>query len=339
MEVVEDGRNEGEDRIERRRGAENQAEELKNILGKGSLEEIKVELENFLRRQEEQQRAEGMRMRMGMGAEVEVEGEQEDTLEEPIVKLLARSKSYRICRARLFCPIPGCTRNIRTKDRLSTHLKREHNVPDEEVQDIVRYLIGGMTTRLPKVCFSKTDGTRVERQWDMVRCHYLRCGSLHAEHGRIDAHIRQRHEDLRKDVEGLGEFWGTMRRIVLLNPGATIAEVLGEGQIYQCAVGRCWKVYTSERLVKLHFAQCHGEQLRQEWIAPRCELMQRYELVDEGGEEAEAEAEGEGEAGVRQEAREGAGARAGAAGVAKAEALGEAREEGAGAGTGGGRRG
>jgi uncharacterized C2H2 Zn-finger protein len=75
---------------------------------------------------------------------------------------------------------------------------------------------------------------------------------------------------------------GIIRTIIREKPRATIAEVLGEGEAYQCTVPQCGKIFANEKGIKAHFTGYHGALLQKDWTAPRCKLIQRFELVEEG---------------------------------------------------------
>jgi hypothetical protein len=68
------------------------------------------------------------------------------SLRDPLLLLLAQHRSFRICRADVFCPDEGCpsTRKVGTIQKLSTHLHMEHAVPKTETVDMVQYFIAQM---------------------------------------------------------------------------------------------------------------------------------------------------------------------------------------------------
>jgi hypothetical protein len=256
---------------------------LVHIMKKDDVHEVAEGLEEFLRIQEE---AEG-----GMPR-------REDSLEEPIVELLVRNKSWRICRGETFCPSIGCDTRVHRKERLATHLIHEHGVTKERTQDMMRFYIDTMMTGITEVCLSKPDGTEVRRKWKSERCHYPGCKYLHSEHRSMDNHVRKQHPRMHEDMRVLGEFWGIMRTIIRHNEKTTIAEALGSGEVFQCAVEGCERIFMSERSISQHFGKFHSERLQQNWIAPRCELHQKYEIR---AREDEGEGEGEGEGEVEED--------------------------------------
>jgi hypothetical protein len=69
----------------------------------------------------------------------------------------------------------------------------------------------------------------------------------------------------------------------------TIAEVLGEGEADQCTVPQCGQIFGNERGIKAHFTGYHGALLQKDWTAPRCKLIQRFELVGEGEIDADVD--------------------------------------------------
>jgi hypothetical protein len=67
------------------------------------------------------------------------------------------------------------------------------------------------------------------------------CRHLHAIRNRIERHLQQ-HPNMRANIEALGWFWGIIRTIIREKPRAMIAEVLGEGEAYQCTVAQCGNI-------------------------------------------------------------------------------------------------
>jgi hypothetical protein len=59
-------------------------------------------------------------------------------------------------------------------------------------------------------------------------------------------------------------------------------EVLGEREAYQCTVPQCVKIFANEKGIKAHFTGCQGVLPQKDWTAPRCKLIQRFELVGDG---------------------------------------------------------
>jgi hypothetical protein len=89
----------------------------------------------------------------------------------------------------------------------------------------------------------------------------------------------QQHPDMRANIEALGWFRGTIRTIIREKPRATMAEVPGEGEPYQCSIAQCATIFANERGIKAHFTGYHGALLQKDWTAPRCKLIQRFELM------------------------------------------------------------
>jgi hypothetical protein len=71
-------------------------------------------------------------------------------------------------------------------------------------------------------------------------------------HNRIERHLQQ-HPDMRANIESLGWFWGIIRTTIWEKPRATIVEILGEGEAYQCRVPQCGPIFANERGIKAHF--------------------------------------------------------------------------------------
>jgi hypothetical protein len=91
------------------------------------------------------------------------------------------------------------------------------------------------------------------------------------------------------NIEALGWFWGIIRTIIREKPRATITDVLGEREAYQCTVPQCRQIFANEKGMKTHFTGYHGALLQNHWTAPRCKLIQRLELMGEDELDADAD--------------------------------------------------
>jgi hypothetical protein len=62
------------------------------------------------------------------------------TLDDPIILLLAKHRSFRICRKEFFCPIQVCRphKPITSLGRLASHFQTFHNAPKEDTADMMR---------------------------------------------------------------------------------------------------------------------------------------------------------------------------------------------------------
>jgi hypothetical protein len=103
-------------------------------------------------------------------------------LGDPVLSILAQPKTYRICRTKVFCPVDGCTKRIANVSRLMGHLRRDHGVREENIQDLVRFFIGTMPRGRLKVNLQRTNGTQVDREWNVERWHCSWCRHLRAVH-------------------------------------------------------------------------------------------------------------------------------------------------------------
>jgi hypothetical protein len=112
---------------------------------------------------------------------------------------------------------------------------------------------------------------------------------------------------MRANIEALGWFWVIIRTIIREKPRATIAEVLGEGEAYQCTVPQCGTIFANKRGIKAHFTGYHGVLLQQDWTSPKCKQIQRFELVGEGEIDTDANVPERREGGVEVEVRMGTG--------------------------------
>jgi hypothetical protein len=109
------------------------------------------------------------------------------------------------------------------------------------------------------------------------------------------------------NIEALGWFWGIIRRIIREKPRATMAELLGEGEAYQCTVPHCGTIFANKKDTRAHFTGYHGASLQKNWTAPRCRLIQRCEFLGEGEVDAHADALERREGGMEVEVRMGTG--------------------------------
>jgi hypothetical protein len=190
------------------------------------------------------------------------------------------------------------------------HLGRDHGVREEDTQDLVRFFIGTMLPGRLKMNLQRTNGTQVRGEWNVERCHCPGCRYLHAVDNRIERHFQQ-HPDMRANIKALGWFWGTIHTMIREKPRAMIAEVLREGEAYQCTVPQCGQIFANERGIKAHFTGYHGALLQKDWTATRCKLIQRFELMGEGEVDEDADVlerkEGGVEVEVEMEVRMGTG--------------------------------
>jgi hypothetical protein len=117
----------------------------------------------------------------------------------------------------------------------------------------------------------------------------------------------QQHPDLQANIEAPGWFWGTIRMIIREKPRVMIAEVVGEGEAYKCTVSQSRKIFANERDIKAHFTGYHRALVQKDWTAPRCKLIQRFELMGDGevGADADVMERREGEVKVRMGTEEG----------------------------------
>jgi hypothetical protein len=148
-------------------------------------------------------------------------------------------------------------------------------------QGLVLFIIGRRLPGRLKVNVERMNATQVPGEWNAERCLCPACRHLHAAHNRIERHLQQ-HADMWANIEALGWLGGIIRTIIRETPSATIADVLGEGEVHQCTVPQCGKIPENERGIKAHFTGYHGAWLQKDCTAPMCKLIQRFELVGEG---------------------------------------------------------
>jgi hypothetical protein len=206
------------------------------------------------------------------GHELRPEEVKPTRLGNQVLLILAQHKAYRICRTKMFCPVDGCTKRIANVSRLMEYLRLGYGAREEDTQDLVRFFTGTMLPGRLKTHLQRTNGTQARGEWNVEGCHCLGCRHLRAVHNRIERRLQQR-PAMRANIEPLGWFWGIFGPIIREKPRATSAEVLGEGQAYQCTVPQCAQICANEKGIKAHFTGYHGALLQKHCTAPRCELI------------------------------------------------------------------
>jgi hypothetical protein len=140
----------------------------------------------------------------------------------------------------------GELEEIENIGRLMSHNREEHNVTEEKTSDVMQFFIATMFSGRLKVCLREPNGTQMRRRWEVEICHYPHCNHVNLAHNSVDVRLK-RHPKMQENIDARGWIWCTIRRTVQHKQMATIAEVLGEGKIYQCSASRCWNVFASER--------------------------------------------------------------------------------------------
>jgi hypothetical protein len=152
-------------------------------------------------------------------------------LERPILQLLAQSRSFRICRRELFCPDENCiqTKKLKTLGQLTNHTHTKRRASKEETSNMFRYFISKMVPMEIEMKVTTNDEHEVKREWNFCRCHYPGHTYINTKTYMVDSHVRATHKEMKKDMNTLRWFWGTLHTMIKANPKMTIAEALGQG--------------------------------------------------------------------------------------------------------------
>jgi hypothetical protein len=182
------------------------------------------------------------------------------SLRDLLLLLLAQHRSFPICRTDVFCPEEGCpsTRKVGTIQKLSAHLHMEPAVPKTETIDMVQYFIAQMLPGAIRPVLMKRGNCVARQEWDGIRCHSPGCTRVHWKCAQMLEHINRHHKDLASDIRALGWFWGTMRDIMKRKPLMTIAEVLGEGDVWKFRQNKCGHFFATVDSLRRHFSHAHA---------------------------------------------------------------------------------
>jgi hypothetical protein len=165
------------------------------------LEELNTLLENFAREEIPPEHC------------ADVEG---DT---PLLLLLVQHRSFRICRRLFFCPEEGCQarEEIRTVNKYTTHLKCHHGVTEEDAADLFGHMVRKFPPSQVETVVKTDEGEEVRGGKQIHVCRYPGCNFVSAIRSRLEAHIKQVHQDMVRDVEALGWFWGVVHTMIRHN--------------------------------------------------------------------------------------------------------------------------
>jgi hypothetical protein len=253
------------------------------------------------------------------GQELPETSRSEINLSDPIVALLSQSRSFRVCRREIFCPVEGCAhpREIRTIGKLALHLRRDHGAAGEDTSDMFVYFLRQMLPHRVRRVVMAANGRGVAGNWDGVRCHHPGCNYFHSSPFAVQSHVERLHKGMAGDIRALGWFWGTIRTLLRMNPGATVEAGLGGGELYRCLaplpqhadgerVGRCLKLFPTVQSVRMHFGKSHAPRTRRGWKAEMEVLTQTWTMEGPGpADEGAAETDDRTEAGAEAEAAQG----------------------------------
>jgi hypothetical protein len=130
--------------------------------------------------------------------------------------------------------------------RLMGHLRHGHEVREAYAHDLVQFFKGTILPGRLKFNLQRTNEAQVHGKRNVERCHSAGCRNLHAAHNRIERHS-QKHSVMRANIQALAWLWDTIRTIIRERPRATIAEVLGEGEAYQCPVPQHGQILANQK--------------------------------------------------------------------------------------------
>jgi hypothetical protein len=207
----------------------------------------------------------------------------EVSLEDPILLLLAQSRSFRICRRELFCPDESChlTKRFNGLGQLTNRMQTKHGATREETADMFHYFISRMLPWEIEMKVITRDEHEVKREWSFCRCHYPGCSYINAKAHMVDSHVRTEHKEMKKDMKTLGWFWGTLRTMMKSHSRMTIAETLGQGQFWECTMEICHQPFQSQKALGHHYCQAHAAHTQEGWKAQSRRLTQTWKTTIE----------------------------------------------------------
>jgi hypothetical protein len=90
---------------------------------------------------------------------------------------------------------------------------------------------------------------------------------------------------MQQNVDMLGWFWGKIRTMIKAEPLTTIAEVLGEGEFWECTREGCHLPFQTEKALEQHFSQIHAAYILEGWRASARLLIQKWQPKAEESDE------------------------------------------------------
>jgi hypothetical protein len=73
-----------------------------------------------------------------------------------------------------------------------------------------------------------------------------------------DGHVNGTHKLIAKYIKKYGCFWGMIRMMMKQTPTPTIAEALGQGDIWKCTMNDWHLPFQSEKALRHHFTQAYA---------------------------------------------------------------------------------
>jgi hypothetical protein len=183
-------------------------------------------------------------------------------------------------RREFFCPREDChqAKRIQTVKQLATHMRVSHGASPEETADMMRYFIETLLPERVKMVVRTDRSERVRRNRSFCRCPHPGCKFISTDPCQVEAHVKSNHKSLKRDIESLGWFWGTIRGMVKKNPRVTIAEALGEGHFWECKMENCHRPFSTQSAVRIHFSHAHTACTQEGWETSMRRLKQDWSL-------------------------------------------------------------
>jgi hypothetical protein len=103
-----------------------------------------------------------------------------ETLQDPLLLLLAQQRVFRMCRNSFFCPHDDCRCRIpiRSLTALALHLQVQHGARKQETEDMVPYFLVSLLPDRPQIRVKTMEGREVNSEWNVRRCRYPECQHL-----------------------------------------------------------------------------------------------------------------------------------------------------------------
>jgi uncharacterized C2H2 Zn-finger protein len=204
------------------------------------------------------------------------------SLKDPISLLIASPKAIGICRKDLFCPY-GCTATIETHAALRTHIQNAHYGTGSIQRDLTRSFIEIILGKRTKIKFHDTHGVARDCQESIFRCPEVGCRYVQKNHDSIEKHLRTHQLGIRRYIEALGWFWGSIRYNLVLDAETTIEDAIGKEPVMKCL--DCGEVFQDRSSINRHFTPRHANLTHANAVGHSIELFPRISFL--GPEEEE----------------------------------------------------
>jgi hypothetical protein len=138
---------------------------------------------------------------------IPVEEKKPRSLNDAILLVLVQNECYRFCRSEIFCPFPECNKELRSQEALMQHIKNQHPLNGETVRcpDSIRYFIASMFSDILVTSLYTENGGKMEKEWEVERCHFSGCKFVHGDHQNVKGHGKRIHKN-EKTIKKFGWF-------------------------------------------------------------------------------------------------------------------------------------